>query len=315
MTGDDLVTVSDEIHEGWNYYDLDDPVTGTPKYNAYRVYSDTNGGCNDIGEIKLIGFEVINDSNDEIACDVEIVYLDGDTEITAPSGVEQVIYSVANTPIVESVSSRYLDVEGNETLILTGQNLGEAGSEITIDGVPCTDVIVNSATELQCTTGARIGDGNCAMDRSALDVYITDKGNAVAQVTLKYVSLWSKASTWGDQFAPIDGESVSVPACRHLLVDIDESPLLYLVIVDGGSLIFPPDSDPEHVRTFDAHYIMINNGLMEVGTEEDPYCSKLIITMYSEKYDPAMPIYGKKVIGVRFSTLEMHGCPIHPCWT
>lgn len=60
---------------------------------------------------------------------------------------------------------------------------------------------------------------------------------------------------------------------------------------------------------------MINNGLMEVGTEDNPYCSKLIITMYGVKYDPAMPIYGKKVIGVRFSTLDMHGCPVSPCWT
>jgi hypothetical protein len=60
---------------------------------------------------------------------------------------------------------------------------------------------------------------------------------------------------------------------------------------------------------------MINNGLMEVGTKENPYCSKLIITMYGKKYDPAMPIYGKKVIGIRYSTLEMHGCPLTPCWT
>ena len=37
--------------------------------------------------------------------------------------------------------------------------------------------------------------------------------------------------------------------------------------------------------------------------------------MYGVKYDPAMPIYGKKVIGVRFSTLDMHGCPVSPCWT
>ena len=31
--------------------------------------------------------------------------------------------------------------------------------------------------------------------------------------------------------------------------------------------------------------------------------------MYGEKYDPAIPVYGKKNIGVRFSTLDMHGVP------
>jgi len=46
---------------------------------------------------------------------------------------------------------------------------------------------------------------------------------------------------------------------------------------------------------------------MEVGTEKYPYTSKLTITMYGEKYDPAMPIYGKKSIGCRFCTLDMHG--------
>ena len=153
------------------------------------------------------------------------------------------------------------------------------------------------------------------MDRSALDVFITDKGKAVAEVTLKYVSLWSKSSTWGQLFPPVDGESVSVPKCRHLLVDIDKTPKLYAIIVDGGSLIVAPDANLAHEREIHAHYIVINNGLMEVGTEKNPYCSKLIITMYGVKYDPAVPIYGKKVIGVRFSTLEMHGCPVYPCWT
>jgi len=52
---------------------------------------------------------------------------------------------------------------------------------------------------------------------------------------------------------------------------------------------------------------MINNGTMEIGTERHPYQSKLTITMYGEKYDPAMPIFGKKSIGVSFGTLDIHG--------
>ena len=105
----------------------------------------------------------------------------------------------------------------------------------------------------------------------------------------------------------MDGESVAVPKGLCLLVDIDVSPKLKLVSVDGGALIFPPSDDPNHHREFHAHYIMINNGTLEIGTEEHPYTSKLTITMYGEKYDPAMPIYGKKSIGVRFSTLDIHG--------
>jgi hypothetical protein len=144
-------------------------------------------------------------------------------------------------------------VEGGEALTLTGSGFsGGGGAEITIDGAACLSPTIVSDTEMTCTTGPRIGDGNCAADRSALDIFITDKGKAVAPVSLRYVSLWSRSSTWGDIFPPVDGESISVPACRHLLMDIDESPKLYAILVDGGSLIIPPDSDPAHERKLHA---------------------------------------------------------------
>lgn len=46
---------------------------------------------------------------------------------------------------------------------------------------------------------------------------------------------------------------------------------------------------------------MLNNGYMEVGTETYPYTSKLTITMHGNVSAPYLPIYGNKVIGVRFS--------------
>lgn len=52
-----------------------------------------------------------------------------------------------------------------------------------------------------------------------------------------------------------------------MLVDVDSTPVLFAIIVEG-SLIFAPDvNNPNHVRTFDANYIMIEGGYMEVGTE------------------------------------------------
>lgn len=52
---------------------------------------------------------------------------------------------------------------------------------------------------------------------------------------------------------------------------------------------------------------MINNGTMEIGTEKHPYQSKLNITMYGDKYDPPMPIFGKKSLGVMNGVLDIHG--------
>jgi hypothetical protein len=64
----------------------------------------------------------------------------------------------------------------------------------------------------------------------------------------------------------MEGESIYVPTGLNLLVDIDSTPLLNLVIVEG-SIIFAPDNDPNHERFFDAAYMFISGGLMEVGTE------------------------------------------------
>jgi len=54
---------------------------------------------------------------------------------------------------------------------------------------------------------------------------------------------------------------------------------------------------------------------MEVGTEEFPYTSKITITMHGALSDPYLPIYGNKVIGVRYGTLDMHGPKREPVWT
>jgi hypothetical protein len=109
-------------------------------------------------------------------------------------------------------------------------------------------------------------------------------------------------------------ESVWIPKGLNLLVDIDSTPLLNAVLVEG-SLIFAPDSDQSHHRFFDAHYIFVNGGMMEVGTEQFPYTSKITITMHSSISDPYIPIYGNKVIGVRYGTLDMHGPVRTPTWT
>ena len=54
---------------------------------------------------------------------------------------------------------------------------------------------------------------------------------------------------------------------------------------------------------------------MEVGTEEEPYTSKLTITMHGERYGAYIPKFGNKCIGVHYSTLDMHGTPHAFTWT
>lgn len=54
----------------------------------------------------------------------------------------------------------------------------------------------------------------------------------------------------------------------NLLVNVDSTPILKALIVEG-SLIFPSnDNDLNHHRTFDAEYVFVKKGRIEVGTEE-----------------------------------------------
>ena len=72
----ELVHVSEELHEGWNYYDLTEYTSdsSTAKYQYYRMRSNaTEKGCDAIGEIHFFGHEVIADTNDAYSCNIELV--------------------------------------------------------------------------------------------------------------------------------------------------------------------------------------------------------------------------------------------------
>jgi hypothetical protein len=80
-------------------------------------------------------------------------------------------------------------------------------------------------------------------------------------------------------------------------------------------MIFAPSDDPLHFRTFDATFVMVNNGYFELGTEEFPYTSKMQMTMHATRSSPSFGIYGSKMIGCRFCQLSMCGIPKTTTWT
>jgi hypothetical protein len=43
---------------------------------------------------------------------------------------------------------------------------------------------------------------------------------------------------------------------------------------------------------------MVKGGYLEIGTEEEPYLSKLVITMHGDETTPYLPIFGNKVLAV-----------------
>jgi hypothetical protein len=153
------------------------------------------------------------------------------------------------------------------------------------------------------------------LKNTTLEITVNNMGRVSnQQKVFKYVSMWSDETTWGGEFAPMEMESVWIPKGLNLYVDVDRTDLLNAIVVEGSLIFAPNKQDPLHERYFDAHYIFVRNGTMEVGTEQDPYTSKITITMHSELADPYLPIYGNKVIGCRFCTLDMHGPTRNPPW-
>lgn len=220
-------------------------------------------------------------------------------------------FDAAVTPVLTGMSERYGSVLGGETVEFYGTGFSSvATTTVTIDNRVCS-VTSTTDTTITCVTD----DKPYVPDEPTLVINIDGFGNvATKNQVYRYVSRWSDAQTWGYDLSPQEGEAVNIPKGLHLLVDIDSSPVLSFINVEG-SLIFAPDSDPQHERTFDCHYILVKGGYMEVGTEEHRYTSKLTITMHSTKYDPNLPIFGNKVIGVNYGQLEMHGIERSHTWT
>ena len=257
--------------------------------------------------MKITGVETVDSESAQLPCQPVLTHANG-TKTTLQNAVT---YTNTATPLLTSIYPRFGSVLGNKTVTFSGSDFSDniQDYKITIDGINCVPTAANS-TSVTCTTGDRPG-----LVDSSLEIYINGKGNVATQGKLyKYVMRWSQDVTWGGEFAPMHMESIYIPTGLNLLVDVDATPLLNAVVVEG-SLIFPSDPNPDHERYFDAKYVFVTNGTLEAGTEEFPYTSKLTITMHGNISDPYLPIYGNKVIGVRFGTLDLHGVERTPTWT
>ena len=103
-----------------------------------------------------------------------------------------------------------------------------------------------------------------------------------------------------------------------LLVDIEDIPAVNLILVEG-QLIFASPLNPAECNpngyALDANYIFAFGGQIEIGNEDRPYECQLTITMHGARLDPEIPLFGNKVIAVRYGDLDIHGIPRTPYWT
>ena len=75
---------------------------------------------------------------------------------------------------------------------------------------------------------------------------------------------------------------------------LDEStPTLKFLLIKGGTLVFDRENPEIELNT--EYILIVEGGKLEIGTEEEPYDSKAIITMHGNVRCTELPIFGCKV--------------------
>lgn len=236
ITFTDITTFGNEIHEGWNYVSYRD-LPSKPSYNVYRYWGKVAGSCR-VGEFRLTGVDVIADTNPTYPCTPNLII----SGVTTP--LTPVTFDGSMTPTLQSISPRFGTVTGGTTVTFTGTNFDTVtpGTSVLIDNRVCAVSTVTSTT-ITCVTDKK----PYVPDTPALIINQPGFGNvATAGLIFRYVSLYSDPITWGGDAPPQAGESISVPKGQHLLVDIDNSPKLNAVIVEGSLIFAPDDTNPNH---------------------------------------------------------------------
>ena len=296
----DSFTVDGSLREGWNEYTFTAPLESS----SYRFSFATARSCQ-MGEVELWGYVLEDSAATSKTCDISLNGLGSGSSVISGASVT---YTDAATTTVTGISPAYGTYKGGETITITGTSFSTVTSEISvlIDNVPCA-VGAATATSITCVTGARTV---IPSKHSTIVSFSGATRNGYASMQYNeyiYANYWTDIDTWNGEFRPADGDSVAIPAGQTLIVDIDESPKLKAVIVQGA-MIFLPDADETHQRTFDAEYVYVDEGAtLEIGTETARYTSKLTITMHGARESPQLPIYGNKGIFVRRGTLDIHG--------
>ena len=296
----DSFTVDGFLREGWNEHTFSTPLEST----SYRFSFATAESCQ-MGEVELWGYVLDASTATSKTCEISLNGVESSSSVISGATVT---YTDAATTTVTDISPKYGTYKGGETITITGTSFSTVTSEISvlIDGVACA-VSTASTTSITCVTGERTV---IPSKHSTIVSFTgaTQNGYAVMQGNeYIYANYWLDLDTWNGEFMPADGDSVVIPAGQTLIVNIDKSPKLQAIIVQG-EMIFLPDADETHERTFDAEYIYVDEGAkLEIGTETARYTSKLTITMHGARESPQLPIYGNKGIFVRRGTLDIHG--------
>ena len=256
-----------------------------------------------IAELEVIG--IIFNKTDGSAitsktCEGKIRYLDEEVQ-TIQNAVE---YKSSATGKVESLNVEYGSTAGGTSVIFNGQNL-DTGGKVVIDGQDCVINVGNSTnTKLECRTSARNDYIKHSLEVKTSKGLVALMGN-----NFWYAEKWSDSATWGGESFPRKADSVYVPVGQTLIIDKTVPRLKALII--QGNVVFEDEQD----MTFEAEYIIVKDGYLQIGTPQNRFEHNLTITLYGDRKSTTLPGFGSKGIMVQSGRLDIHGKKRNLTWT
>ncbi|KAK1784753.1 hypothetical protein P4O66_003426 [Electrophorus voltai] len=241
-----------------------------------------------------------NGAQGEEPCSVTVLNAYGSANMT-----NGYTYKASLTPVITDVSPRRGGTAGGTLLTITGFAFSGGDVTVTITGSVC-DVQSANDTSVICVTGSQPKS-----QMSSIRLQVGDRG--IAQTNHSdffYIDVWSSRYTWGGESAPEAGMFVVITKGQTILLDVS-TPVLKMLLIQGGKLIF----DEADIELQAENILITDGGALQIGTEDQPFQHKAIITLHGHLRSPELPIYGAKTLGIREGVLDLHGIPIPIPWT
>ncbi|MCJ8746157.1 hypothetical protein PDJAM_G00138700 [Pangasius djambal] len=235
-----------------------------------------------------------------LSCTVVVLNSYGSANIT-----NGYTYKTSLTPVITDVSPRRGGTAGGTLLTVTGYGFSGGNVSVTIAGSVC-DVQSANETQVICVTNAQPRS-----QQTKVLLHVGNRGIAKTdRADFFYIDVWSSRYTWGGQSPPEAGTFAVITKGQTILLDVS-TPVLKMLLIQGGKLIF----DEADIELQAENILITDGGALQIGTEDNPFQHKAIITLHGYLRAPELPVYGAKTLGVREGVLDLHGIPIPITWT
>ena len=102
--------------------------------------------------------------------------------------------------------------------------------------------------------------------------------------------LWSDPESWGEGGkVPEDGDDVEIMSGWNMLLDLNETPNLHTLTINGRLSVIQQDDFDVHIK---AERIFVRAGEFFIGSEEQPFTSQATITLLGEQDSDTITLAG-----------------------